>query len=158
MPRPCRAHAAPMPRPCRACSMPRPCRSERDLSRPRHSATWAWHGMALWISIGRSETAFGRPACFRLLPATTRSSTKVVVRSIPLRYNVGLAIRIFPATARTFHEAHGTVREGLGRGIASVNYRGTAWQGNGMGAAWDVWISLKVTASKRETSLKDYRI
>ena len=34
------------------------------------------------------------------------------------------------------HEGHGTVGAGEGRGMASVNYR-TAWQGNGMGAAWE---------------------
>jgi hypothetical protein len=30
---------------CRARAMPRPFRSESDFSRPRHSATWARHGM-----------------------------------------------------------------------------------------------------------------
>jgi hypothetical protein len=38
----------------------------------------------------------------RLLPATTRSSTKVVIRSISIRYTVGLAVWIFPATTRIF--------------------------------------------------------
>jgi hypothetical protein len=33
---------------------------------------------------GRPETACGRPARVRLLPATTRSSAKVVIRSIPI--------------------------------------------------------------------------
>jgi hypothetical protein len=33
---------------------------------------------------GRRETACGLPSCFRLLPATTRSSTKFVIRSIPI--------------------------------------------------------------------------
>jgi hypothetical protein len=33
---------------------------------------------------GRRETACGRPARVRLLPATTRSSTKVVIRSVPI--------------------------------------------------------------------------
>ena len=33
---------------------------------------------------GRRETAFGRPARLRLLPATTRSSTKVDIKSIPI--------------------------------------------------------------------------
>jgi hypothetical protein len=61
--------------PCRARAMPRPRRSERDFSRPRHSAAWAWH---VWISIVRPETACGRPARVRLLPATTRSSTNDV--------------------------------------------------------------------------------
>jgi hypothetical protein len=37
-----------------------------------------------------------------------------------------------------FHEGHGTVGEWQGRGMACVNYRGTAWQGNGMGMAWHV--------------------
>jgi hypothetical protein len=63
-------------------AMPRPCRSESDFSRPRHSASWAWH---VWISVGRPETACGRPARVQLLPAATRSSTKVVIRSIPIR-------------------------------------------------------------------------
>jgi len=33
---------------------------------------------------GRRETACGLPAGVRLLPATTRSSTKIVIRSIPI--------------------------------------------------------------------------
>jgi hypothetical protein len=33
---------------------------------------------------GRRETTCGRPARFRILPATARSSTKVVIKSIPL--------------------------------------------------------------------------
>jgi hypothetical protein len=32
----------------------------------------------------RRETANGLPASLRLLPATTRNSTKVVIRSIPI--------------------------------------------------------------------------
>jgi len=52
-------HVMPMPRPCRALTLP-------FFSRPRHS------------------TACGLPARVRLLPATTRSSTKIVIRSIPI--------------------------------------------------------------------------
>jgi hypothetical protein len=33
---------------------------------------------------GRRKTACGLPARVRLLPATTRSSTKIVIRSIPI--------------------------------------------------------------------------
>jgi len=33
---------------------------------------------------GRQETASGLPACIWLLPATTQSSTKIVIRSIPI--------------------------------------------------------------------------
>jgi hypothetical protein len=84
---PCRAHAVPLP--CRAAeglecvfpilftqcgrfwftlAMPRPCHALTMpfFSRPRH------------------RTACGLPARVRLLPATTRSSTKIVIRSIPV--------------------------------------------------------------------------
>jgi len=56
----------PMPCPCRAHAMLWPCRSTRG------------HGTA------RPSTACGLPARVRLLPATTRSSTKNVIRSIPI--------------------------------------------------------------------------
>ena len=90
MPCPCRAHAVPLP--CRAVkglecvfpiwftqcgcvwftlAMPRPCHALTipSFSRPRH------------------PTACGLPARVRLLPATTRSSTKTVIRSIPILHN-----------------------------------------------------------------------
>jgi hypothetical protein len=104
-------HAVPMPRPChspaiscrygfRLCishliytchAAPVPCHDHAVLK-----ATYQGHGTArlgrgmgmawhVWISIGRPQTACGRPARFRLLPATTRSSTKVAIRSIPIR-------------------------------------------------------------------------
>jgi hypothetical protein len=92
---------------------------------------------------GRRETACGLPACLRLLPATTRSSTKIVIRSIP-----SSSQRSIPTTAKSgsstlqkkddllncwtsssdifgyhanFHEGHGTVGAGQGRGMACVN-------------------------------------
>ena len=96
---------------------------------------------------GRQETACLLPARFRLLPATKRSSTKVVTRSIQISdagetkhrlswkrkrvvvahykkkkticYTVGLAVRIFPATMRTFT-------------------KDTALSEQGRGAAWHV--------------------
>jgi hypothetical protein len=71
-------------------------------------------GMALRISIGRPETACGRPALVRLLPATTRSSTKVLIRSIPIRYTVELVVRIFPATTRTFTKDKALSENGRG--------------------------------------------
>jgi hypothetical protein len=46
----------------------------------------AWH---VWISIGHPEMACGKPAHVQLLPATTRSSTKIVIRSISIRKTVG---------------------------------------------------------------------
>ena len=38
-----------------------------------------------------------------------------------IRYTVGLAVRIFPATMRTFIEGHNTVGAGQGRSMACVN-------------------------------------
>jgi hypothetical protein len=99
---------------------PRPCRCESDFSRPRYSTAWAWH---VWIGFGRPETACGRPARVLLLPATTRSSTKVFFfRRVPIRQTVELAVRIFPATTRTFT-------------------KDTALSENGTGASWHVWIN-----------------
>jgi hypothetical protein len=52
----------------------------------------------------------------------------VVIRSIPVRKTVGLAVRIFPATTRNFT-------------------KDTVLSENGRGAAWYVGISLKVLKS-----------
>jgi len=55
--------------------------------------------------------------------------------------NVGLVVRIFPATTRTFTKD--TAPSEHGRGAAwRVWINGTAWQGNGMGTACYVWIGL----------------
>jgi hypothetical protein len=99
---------------------------------------------------GRREMACGRQARVRLLPATTRSSTKVVIRSIPIsdaggqcetkrrlswtRKRVAAAHykKDSPLNCRTsssvisgyhadFHEGHGTVGAGHGRGMLCVN-------------------------------------
>ena len=106
---------------------------------------------------GCRETACGLAARVRLLPATTRSSTKIVIRSIPILLTtihtydyksgsntlqkrrsvktVGLAVRIFPATTRTFTKD--TALSEHGRGAAChVWINGTAWQGNGIETAW----------------------
>ena len=99
----------------------------------------------------RRETACGLPTRFRLLPATTRSSTKVVIRRIPISDAGGQCEtkqrllwtrkRVWqqPATKKgdllhcwtsssdvsgyhaDFHEGHGTVGAGKGRGMACVN-------------------------------------
>jgi hypothetical protein len=124
----------------RSRTVPRPCLSESDFSRLRHSAAWEWHGSGMgaawarhgrgmgmawhmWISIGRPEKECGQPGRVLLLPATTRSSTKVVIRSIPFCWTVGLAVRIFPATTLTFTKE-------------------TALSENDRGAVWHVWINV----------------
>jgi hypothetical protein len=120
--------------PCRARAIPRPCRSESDFSRPRHNTAWTWH---VWISIGRPETACERPACVRLLPATMRSSTKIVIKKYTNPLNCRTSSSDISGYYADFHEGHGTVGEWQGRGMA--------WQGNGKGAAWHVWISFYPT-------------
>jgi hypothetical protein len=98
---------------------------------------------------GRRETACVRPARVRLLPATTRSSTKVVIRSIPtsdaggqyemkclswtrkrvvaVHYKKDALLNCWTSSSDIsgyhvdFHEGHGTVGAGQGRGMACVN-------------------------------------
>ena len=114
--------------PRHAHAMLRPCRSSQG------------HGTHV-----RRETTYGLPARVRLLPATTRSSTKVVIRRIPVSdaggqcetknrlslkrkrmveahykkticYTLGPAVRIFPAIMRTFTKD--TTLSEQGRGAA----------------------------------------
>jgi hypothetical protein len=96
---------------------------------------------------GRRETACGRPASFRLLPATTWRSTKVVIRCIPIsdaggqretkqrfswtwkrvvaaHYKKKTLLNCWTSSSdisgyhADFHEGHGTVGAGQGRGMA----------------------------------------
>jgi hypothetical protein len=103
---------------------------------------------------GRRETACGRPARVRLLPATTRSSTKVGIRNIPIsdagghcetKQRLSWTRKSGSSTLQKrhsncwtsswdisgyhadFHEGHGTVGAGQGNGI------GAAWARHGRG-------------------------
>jgi hypothetical protein len=121
---PCLIHTChAMPCPCRAHAAPMPCSDHAVLLK----AT-AQHG--------RRETACVLPARVRLLPATTRSSTKTVIRSTPILLTTihtydckewqqhttkkttcstaGLAVRIFPATTRTFTKDRAPSEHGRG--------------------------------------------
>jgi hypothetical protein len=98
----------------------------------------------------RRETACGLLARFRLLPAKTQSSTKVVISSIPIsdaggqceikqrlswtrkrvvaaHYKKDILLNCWISSSdisgchADFHEGHGTVGAGLGRGMACVN-------------------------------------
>jgi hypothetical protein len=159
----CRAHAAPMPfppaMPCRwgfriclshLIYTMRPCLIHTCHAMPTLCSE---HAVLLNATAQhvRWETACGLTASFRLLPATTWSSTKVVITRIPIsdaggkcetkhplswtrkgviaaHYKkddtVGLAVLIFPATMRTFTKV-------------------TALSGHGRGAAWHVWINAR---------------
>jgi hypothetical protein len=116
---------------CHATAMP-------FWKRPLKATTQCDMGTAwyVWISIGRPETACGRPACVRL-PCTTRSSTKVVTRS-------RLAVRIFPSTTRTSRRTrHCRRMAGSRHGMCELTR-----QGNGMETAWYVWNSLYATITE----------
>jgi hypothetical protein len=98
----------------------------------------------------RRETACGLTARVRLLLATTRSFTKVVIRNIPIsdvggqsetkqrlsltrkrvvaaHYNKDYLLNCWTCSSdisgyhADFHERHGTVGAGQGRGMACVN-------------------------------------
>jgi hypothetical protein len=73
-------HAVPMPLPCHATTMSFWKRLLKATA--QRGLGMAWH---VWIIIFLPETACGSHVRIRLLPATTRSSTKVVIRSIPIR-------------------------------------------------------------------------
>jgi hypothetical protein len=104
---------------------------------------------------GRRETACGLPAPVRLLLATTRSSTKVLIRRIPIsdagcqcetkhrlswtrkrlvaaHYKKDHQLHCWTCSSdisgyyADFHEGHGTVWAGQGRGMAWARH------GNGM--------------------------
>jgi len=95
----CRAHAASLPLPCHAVplrvknmSFPFDLHSAAvsDSHLPCHAAPMPCSDYAALLKAtaqyGRRETACGLPARVRLLPATTRSSTKIVIRSIPILF------------------------------------------------------------------------
>ena len=98
----------------------------------------------------RREMAYGLTARVRLLPATMRSSTKVVISSIPIsdaggqcetkhrlswtkervlaaHYKKDDLLHCWTSSSyisgysMEFHETHGTVGAGQGRGMACVN-------------------------------------
>ena len=86
IPCPCHAHAMLMPCPCRAHNIPLPCRAAKGLDCV--FPTWFTQCGLVWFTLAmlhvRRETAYGLPARVRLLPATTRISTKAIIRSIPI--------------------------------------------------------------------------
>ena len=116
-----------------------PCHAHAMLGQPVHLKATAQHV--------RRETACGLLARVRLLPATTRSSTKIVIRRIPISYAGGQCEtkhrvswtrkRVVAAHYKKddllhcwtsssnisgyhadFHEGHGTIGAGQGRGMA----------------------------------------
>jgi hypothetical protein len=117
-------HAIPLP--CHDNAVLKATSQGHGTARHESGMGTAWY---VWISIGRPETACGRPARVPHLLATTRSSTKVVTRS-------RLAVRIFPSTTRTFtkdtalsengrvtawHVRTKAAGERYGNGMVSVN-------------------------------------
>jgi hypothetical protein len=130
-----------MPRPFH----PRPCRSSQG-----HGTAWPSRE-GLWTNCPRSAS-FGYHVEFHevviiRIPISDAggqcetkhrlSWTRKRVVAAPYKkddlLHVGLAVRIFPATMRTFTKDTALSEQG----------RGAAWQGNGMGTGCYVWIGLK---------------
>ena len=111
---PCHAHAAPMP----CCD----------------------HAVLLKATAqhGRRETACGLPAGVRLLPATTRSCTKIVIRSIPI-----LLTTIHTYDCKEWQQ-HTTKKTNCWTSVSDISvyhadfHEGTTLSGQGSGAAWHV--------------------
>ena len=156
------AHAVPMPFFCHAVPLKfrlclshliytvRPCLIHTCHSMPMPCSDLAVHLKATAQHV-RRQTACGLPARVRLLPATTRSSLKVVIRSMPISDAGGQCEtkqRLSRARKRVvaahykknddlldcwtsssdisgyhadFHEGHGAIRAWQGRGMACVN-------------------------------------
>jgi hypothetical protein len=113
---------------------------------------------------GRWETAYGLPVRVQLLPATTRSSTKVVSRSIPIsdaggqcetkqhlswmrrrmvaaHYKRNSLLNCWNSSSdisgyhAEFHKGHSTVRAWQGHGMCELTAR------HGRGTAW-AWLAM----------------
>jgi len=123
-----------------------------DSHLPCHAMPCSDHAVLLKATAQhvRRETACGLPARVRLLPPTTRSSTKVVSTSIPIadaggqcetkqrlswtkkrvvaaHYKKDDLLNCWTSSSdisgyhADFHEGHGTVGAGHGRGMVYVN-------------------------------------
>jgi hypothetical protein len=115
-------HAAPMPQPCHATTMPFWKRLLKAMA--QRGMGIVWH---VYISIGRLETACGRLASVRLLPATTRTFTKDTTLS-----------------------ENGRGAAWYGRGAAWYG-RGAAWYGRGAALAWHGMCQLAFTGTRQRT-------
>jgi hypothetical protein len=88
-------------------------------------------GMACVNSISHPETACGRPARIWLLFGYHVDFHKSYQKHTnPL--NCKTSSSDISGYHTDFHEGHSTVRKWQERSMACVNYRGMAWQGNGM--------------------------
>jgi hypothetical protein len=136
----CRSHSIYTVRPCliHTChAAPLPCSDHAVL-------------LKATAQDGGQDTACGRPTGFWLLPATTRSSTKFILRSVPIsdaggqcetkkrvswtrksvvaaHYKKDALLNCWTSSSdifgyhADFHEGHGTVGSGQGCGMACVN-------------------------------------
>jgi hypothetical protein len=147
IPCPCRSPAMPCREGFRMCLFHliytvRPC-----LIHTCHAAPMPCSDLAVLLKAtaqhGRRETACGLPARVRLLPATTRSSTNIIIRNIPIllttihtyefkEWKQHTTKKDYPLNCWTsssdisgyhadFHEGHSTVGAGQGCDMACVN-------------------------------------
>jgi hypothetical protein len=120
-------------KPCRAPAVLKA--TSQGHGTARHGRGMAWHDMCELASAVQRRHVGDLPAFgfFRLPRGAPRSLSE---DTNPL--NCRTSSSDISGYHAEFHEGHGTIGEWQGRGMACVNYRGTAWQGNGMDAAWHV--------------------
>jgi len=137
--RPClihTCHAMPMPRPCPALTM-------TFFWRPRHRTAVERQPVGYLPPFGLFRIPHGVPGRVLLLSEAYQSCSQ---RSIPTTVqsgsntlqktrSFGLAVRLFPATTRTFTKDMALSEQGRGP-TWHVWINGTAWRGNGMGRPW----------------------
>jgi hypothetical protein len=112
--------------PCRSPAMPRPCRSESDLSRPRHSVAWEQHGMCELASAVQRRYLGDLPAFgfFRLPSGVPRRLLQEA------DYQLGY---IRPPRGLSRRTRHCRRMAGSRHGMCELTR-----QGSGMGTVWYV--------------------
>jgi hypothetical protein len=130
---------------CCARTMPRPCSSESDFSGPRHNTTWAWNGMACVRQYRPSRDGIWATC----LPSTS-SGYHAEFHGGYQKHTNPLNCRSGSSDISGYHPdfsrrtRHCRRMGGARNSMCELTRHGMARQGNGMGAEWHMWISLKV--------------
>ena len=121
-----------MPRPCHILTMP-------FFSRPRHSTAVERRPVGYPLALGFFRLPRGVPrrllseayqsSLQRFIPTTVKSGSNTLQKG----RSVKLAVRIFPATTRTFTKDTALSEQGKG---AAWHVWIKAWHGRGMAWAW----------------------
>jgi hypothetical protein len=132
--------------PCCDHALLRPCRSSlgHGTGRPSRDGLWAtgprsassgYHAESHEVVIGSIPISDASGQCEnKQLLSLTRKIVVAAHYKKDALINCWTSSSVISGYHADFHEGHGTVGTGQGRGMACVNSR-TAWHGNGMGSA-----------------------